>query len=139
VTTSPQVAADANGNATVVWAQFDGTRNNIWSNRYTASVGWGAAELMELDDAGDALDPQVAVDANGNAMAVWHQSDGTRNNIWSNRYTAGAGWGAAELIETDNADHAVDPQVAVDPSGRATAVWQQSDGIRNNIQSNRFE
>jgi len=135
----PQVSVDPNGNATVVWRQSDGTRDNIWSNEYAAGVGWGVAELIETDDTGDALNPQVAVHPNGNATAVWRQSDGTQDNIWSNWYTAGVGWGVAELLETDNAGHAFNPQVAVDPYGRATTVWHQSDGTRTNIWSNRFE
>ena len=83
----PQVAIDADGNAVAVWRQYDGTRYNILSNRYTASTGlWGTAALIETDDAGGAYVPQVAIDADGNAVAVWRQSDGTRDNIWSNMY-----------------------------------------------------
>jgi hypothetical protein len=134
----PQVAVDPSGNAVAVWGQDDGTRNNIWSNRYVAGTGWGWAELIETDDAGGADFPQVAVDVGGNAVAVWYQDDGTRNNIWSNRYVAGTGWGTAELIETDNLGNALAPQVAVEPSGNAVAVWYQWDGTRYNIYSNRY-
>jgi hypothetical protein len=136
---SPQVAVDPNGNAVAVWRQSDGTRANIWANRFTPSAGWGVAERIETDDAGDARNPQVAVDPNGNAVAVWHQSDGTRRNIWANRFTPSAGWGVAERIETDDAGNASLPQVALDPNGNAVAVWEQSDGTRNNIWANRFE
>ena len=134
----PQVAVDGSGNVVAIWYQDDGTRFNIWSNRYVAGTGWGVAELIETDNAGHALYPQVAVDVSGNAVAVWHQYDGTTYNIWSNRYVAGTGWGMAELIETDNAGHAYYPQVAADASGNAVAVWEQHDGTRNNIWSNRY-
>jgi hypothetical protein len=138
--TNAQVAVDTSGNATVVWRQSDGTRDNIWANRYSAPTGsWGKAQLLETDNAGYATDPQVAVDASGNATAVWYQYDGMRNNIWSNRYSATTGtWGTAQLIETENLGHAFAPQVAMDASGNATAVWFQSDGPRNNIWSNRY-
>jgi len=136
--TAPQVAADASGNAVAVWAQSDGTRNNIWTNRFTPSMGWGTADLIELDDAGPANSPQVAVDAKGNAVAVWAQSDGTRNNIWTNRFTPSTGWGTAELIDLDDAGPANDPQLAVDANGNAIAVWRQSDGTRRNIWAGRF-
>ncbi len=135
----PKVALDPNGNAVAVWTQSDGTRFNIWTNRYTASAGWGVAERIETDDAGSADSPQVALDPNGNAVAVWTQSDGTRFNIWTNRYTASAGWGVAERIETDDAGDAFRAQVAVDPNANAVAVWDQSDGTRFNIWANRFE
>ena len=46
---------------------------------------WGSATLIETDT-GDAQYPQVALDTVGNGLAVWQQSDGTRNNIWANRY-----------------------------------------------------
>jgi hypothetical protein len=85
---SPQVAFDADGHALAVWVQENAEnywRNDVWSNRYTAGVGWGTAERIETG-AGNASYPQIAIDANGNAMAVWTQNDGTRNRIWFNRY-----------------------------------------------------
>lgn len=136
--TNPQVAVDAAGNAVAVWQQSDGVRDNIWANRYTAGGGWGTAELIESNNAGAAGDPRVAVDAAGNALAVWQQSDGLRDNIWFNRYTAGGGWGTAALIESDNAGAATNARIAVDTAGNALAVWQQSDGTRNNIWANRY-
>jgi hypothetical protein len=45
----------------------------------------------------------------------------------------------AELIEVDSAGDASNSQVAVDPSGNAVAVWQQSDGTRLSVWSSRFE
>ena len=85
--------------------------------------GWGVATLVEIDNTGDASNPQVAVDGSGDAIAVWYQDDGTRDNIWSNRYVVGTGWGEATLIETDDSGDDYSPQVAVDSSGKAIAVW----------------
>ena len=136
----PQFAFDASGNALAVWTQSDGTRFNIWANRFSAATSsWGTAALIETDNAGNALNPQIAFDAGGNALAVWHQTDGTRTNIWANRFTAAtSSWGTAALIETDNFGGAFDPQIAFDASGNALAVWRQSDGTRSNIWANRF-
>jgi hypothetical protein len=136
---NPQVALDPNGNAVAVWSQSDGTRDNIWANRFTPDAGWGLAELIETDNAGRGVGAKVSLDPNGNAVAVWYQSDGTRDNIWANRFTPDAGWGVAELIETDDAGGAFVPQVALDPNGNAVAVWFQSDGTRTNIWANRFD
>jgi len=134
----PQIAFDRNGNALAVWYQDDFTTNNIWANRYTAGSGWGTAALIEADNAGDASSPQIAFDGDGNALAVWCQFDGTRDNMWANRYTVGSGWGTAGLIETDNAGSAAEPQIAIDNNGSALAVWSQYDGTRNNIWANRY-
>jgi hypothetical protein len=100
---------------------------------------WGSAQFAETDNTGDAFRPEVAVDPSGNALAVWEQFDGTRGNIWANRFTPATGWGTAQLLETDNTREAVSPRVAVDSSGNALAVWYQFDGTRYNILANRFE
>lgn len=134
----PQVVVDPTGNAMAVWYQSDGTRNSIWANRYVAGVGWSAAAKIETDDAGHAMRPQIAIDSFGNSIATWDQSDGTRTNIWVNRYVVGEGWGTAGIIETDDAGGATLSTIAAEPSGNAVAVWQQSDGERVNIWANRF-
>jgi hypothetical protein len=135
---SPQVAMDADGNAVAVWRQFDGTKWNIWSNRYVAGVGWDNAQLIDTDDTGDDYGPQVAVDGSGDATAVWYQMDETRSTIKSSRYVVGAGWGDAGLIGTESG-HAYAPQVALDADGNVIAVWQQSDGVTAyDLWSNRY-
>jgi hypothetical protein len=80
-----QVAVDPSGNAVAVWKQSDGALDNIWANRYTVGFGWGMAELIETEDLGDAERPQIALDPEGNAIAVWYQDDGTHINVWANR------------------------------------------------------
>ncbi len=82
----PQVAFDASGNAFAVWVQHDGTFSSIYANRYDALSGsWGTAELIDAG-ANTAQYPQVAVDAGGNAFAVWQQGDGTYSSIYANHY-----------------------------------------------------
>ena len=133
---NPQIAFDSSGNAIAVWRQHDGTRTNIAANRFDGT-SWGTAELIETDNAGEASSPQIAFDSSGNAIAVWHHYDGTRTNIWANRFD-GTSWGTAIKIETDNAGDALSPQIAFDSSGNAIAVWVQSDGTGQNINANRF-
>lgn len=133
----PQIAvASATGEAVAVWHQFAGTRSNVYANRFTPVDGWGGVAMI-TDNAGDAFDPQVASDAAGNAIVVWRQSDGTSYSIWTNRFTRSGGWGVPALLES-NTGEATAPEIAMDPDGNAIAVWAQSDGVRNNIWSNRF-
>ena len=131
----PQIALDAAGNAVAVWHQqdIDGSVVSVWNNRYTAGSGWGGAQPLDTSDTDDAGLVQIEFDATGNAIAVWIQWDGIRFNIWARHYTAGSGWGTAKLIETDNAGDALYPQIAVNATGDALAVWHQSDGIRDSV------
>jgi hypothetical protein len=135
---NPQVAFDSSGNAIAVWIQRDGDNTfSIYANRFNGT-NWGAAELIETD-LGPAVNPQIAFDSIGNAIAVWRQRDGAnQQSIYANRFN-GTNWGAAELIETDSGI-AQKAQVALDSSGNAIAVWIQRDAANNqNVYANRFD
>ena len=78
--------------------------------------------------------PQVAMDWNGDAVAVWYQLDEAtlRVDIWANRGTLAGGWPQAQLIETDdwgNArratsrhEHRGHRRRGLDPERRALAI-----------------
>jgi hypothetical protein len=137
----PQVAVDVAGDGFAVWSRLVGASYRISFARRPALGAWSPEGPLD-DSTGTAGASMVAVNAGGDAFAVWYQYDGTRYNIWSNHRTAVAGaWGGAELIETDNAGTASDPQVVVDGSGNALAVWRQIGGAGTvfNIRSNRFQ
>lgn len=122
ISKSPRVAVDAQGNAIAVWARSDrhDSAEQIWSNRYTPEAGWGAALRIEDSDT-SASGPDVAMDAEGNAISVWRAglSDGS---VWANRYVVGRGWQTPVAID-DNDSYAGSPRIAMDPLGNATAVW----------------
>jgi hypothetical protein len=131
----PQVALDASGNAIAVWRQDDGVSFDIYARRYDALTGtWGGAVII---DAGNdyASAPQVAVDASGNAIAVWMQEDGVSFNVYANRYDALTGTWEGVLIIDATTGKASTPNVSVDASGNAIAVWLQI----NNIYANHYD
>ena len=115
---SVKLAFDGKGNAVAVWSQSDGARNNIYANRYVGATGtWQGVQLIETNDSGNALAPQIAADANGNAVVVWYQTGiaGGVTNIYANRYSgASSTWQGAQLIETNDSGSAIDPQIAFD-------------------------
>lgn len=135
---NPQIAIDDDGNAVAISTQSDGTRLRLWSSRFTAGTGWSAAIPVGSGDAGDAKNARIVVDASGNALAVWQQSDGSRDAIWANRYFADIGWIGASVIDDSNADPASAPQISIDAAGNALVVWNQSDGTQDNVWSNHF-
>jgi len=125
------LSVNAAGHAVAVWRQTDGGANSIWANQYTPGTGWDSASAIE-PTTGSSNDPQVGVDAQGNAVVVWRRSAGLVSDIWANRYTVGSGWGSAEMIESDGVETALDPRVAVSSAGNATAVWRHGDGVQFN-------
>lgn len=137
-TFEPDVGMDSQGNAIVVWTEWDDTRWNLWSNRYVAEVGWGEPQLIETNDLGSVAKPDIAMDAAGNAVVVWQQFDGVQYHIWSNRYVAGVGWMTAQQIDQDYTGDCFEPKVGIDDSGNAIVVWRLSDGLHYHIWSNRY-
>lgn len=122
----PQVEVDPSGVVTAAWLQWQSSVWNISLNRYTPGVGWGVAEIFAIVDAGDPNwdSLQLAVNPDGDAVAVWEQ-DQARDDIWSNRYTPGSGWGTPELIaaNADVTDDAPNPRVAINANGNAIVLW----------------
>jgi hypothetical protein len=94
--------------------------------------------LIETDNTGSARDAQIASDASGNALAVWQQYDGSRDNIWARPFTPSGGWGTAILLETNTAYGSLKPQIAMNASGYAAVVWEQSDGTQDSIWANVY-
>ena len=128
--TRPQIDIDPAGNAIVVWEQYDGIANSsalasIHANRYLAGVGWGTDTVLTTEAAAG---PQVAMDSQGNAFAVWDQYGAggtTRADIYADRFTVGSGWGAPTAVEA-SADDSMYPEIAADSMGNAMAVWTQA-------------
>lgn len=126
------------GRAVVVWRRSDGIRNNIWSNHYTEQAGWSEGELIETDDVSNAFTPQLAMDAAGNALAVWRHHDGAVQNIWTNRFVGGS-WAAPVLLEDDDTGNAIKPKIAMNRQGKAVVVWRQSQSGEYRAKSSHFD
>lgn len=90
--------------------------------------------------------PQVAVDTDGNGMAVWVQIDHNNTQmqkIWASYYDASTStWESSELIDNPTTGYwSSEPQIAFGPSGKAIAVWSQADDINSpdkRIWSNQY-
>ncbi len=120
-TSEPQVAVDPAGDAVVVWRRFNGSDYIVQAAVKPASEPWG--KPATLSEAGqEASEPQVAVDAAGEATAVWRRYNGSDHVIQAAEEPAGEPWSKpATLSEAGHETY--EPQVAVDGAGNATAVW----------------
>ena len=96
------------------------------STAWSAPVNISAARL-------NAQTPRVAVDGSGRATAVWTHYDGSNDIVQASNSLNGGAWSTPVNLSTAS-QYAADPQVAVDGSGRATAVWDRSDGSNSIVQ-----
>jgi hypothetical protein len=113
------VAADHDGNVTVVWRSPLVT---VRAARFEKATGaWGG--VTDLSAPGEiASDASVAADRDGNVIAVWRRS----GVVQSVRYDAGlASWGSVlDLSSPGNfTSPPSSPRVRFDASGDAIALW----------------
>jgi len=70
---APRVATGADGNATVVWYQWEDTGINVRTNRYVVGSGWDVPSLLSTTTADGTTYPvpRVAANAAGRTLAIW--------------------------------------------------------------------
>ncbi len=119
------VAIDRNGQGLVLWSE----RVN-GSHLLKARALHGASPAVTLSTSGDAAAPRLAVDGAGNALAVWTQYSDARNSVWASHYLASIDlWDTPHRVSSPAAEgNAQLPDLGMDQSGNAIAVWQQGDG-----------
>ena len=125
------IAINPSGTAFASWVQGSGDDIQVWSSRSPAAgMRWTPAVRIDTPGGGAALLPEIAVDAKGNALAVWSADDFTRQNVFANRFTAADGkWGKAEIIDADDFDAMV-ARIGMDSEGNALVLWTRDDDIR---------
>jgi hypothetical protein len=140
--TSPRVAIAANGHAAVVWQQSDWSHSEVWSNHFRPDTGWGTAKRLPTIST-QVSGPRVAIDAFGNAIAVWSQQDSLDTSSSYSIFAAHSfafyadAWSPPVLLEHSDG-RAFGPKVAIDVYGKALAVWTQYDQTHNKVYSNVF-
>ncbi len=124
-----RVVRSINGDGFAVWLANDGTRRNLWANRYQAATrAWGNAVSVEASDA-DIDEFDLTVDASGNAVAAWREvvvdPTALRGLVMSARFSAAAGaWGAPVLLNADGNADGGEPHVASAADGTVLAVYR---------------
>ncbi|HEV8052817.1 MAG TPA: hypothetical protein VGP47_09995 [Parachlamydiaceae bacterium] len=128
--TRGSIQINNSGNVVAVWQlEIQGVSNDIVkASTYDPLTGtWTKVTLATAIYSGFEDEPEVAIDDNGNAVAIWNNyiytSDGYLGQIITSYFTYGSGWGTPEIIYNVLGSDAVGPYVVMDHLGTATAVW----------------
>lgn len=127
---TPDVALDAEGNATAVWTRWNGSADVVEASFRPAGQPWGAPETLAA-----ATSPQVVVDRNGNWTVTWERSAGSDVVIESSSRAPGGSW--SEPVAVTEFPQGADPEpfVAVDWEGNNTIVWVQEETVMSSFRS----
>lgn len=129
-----QVAIDSAGRDIAVWSRFDGNHYVIQSSTKDDSGFWSTPATISMAGA-DAFFPQVVTDQRGNAIAIWARKSSTNIVIQSASKALKRGWSAPVDISAHDitGNDAAFPQIICNNNGDAYAVWQQYNGVRNDV------
>lgn len=119
----PVVAVDGKGNIVAVYMHGSG----LAATYYDYSKGtWGAETPIDASSGTNITEtPNVAVDKNGNWLAVWQQdADVSQHGIWQSTSTDGVHWTAPAAITTTGKLY--EPVLGMGPDGTAVVVWTEN-------------
>lgn len=130
----PRSAVDGYGNVMVVWTggfgsgniygqRLDENGNKLWEE--DAQVNYDNTATYSHDS------PEIALDPNGNAIVVWHESRGGNPDIFAQKLDVSGNrlWDADVRVNSDSqGGYQSTPVVATDESGNAIIVWSDDRG-----------
>ena len=115
---------DKNGNVFVY--EYDANGNKIAERLPVTSEvpidTWDQVDVLQSDTTYIGRDHHMALDDDGNAIAVWVQF----NSVYANRYVAGEGWQGPTVLHT-LPGNAYRPTAGFDNNGNVIVVWMQFD------------
>jgi hypothetical protein len=121
-----RIAMHAAGNSAFTWQGEDGT--NLRVRARNLSVPGVPGPIQTLSAAGqDAQNPQVAVDADGNAQFAWHRHDGTTWRVQARTRSASGFLSRTENV-SEAGQSAGPPHVAVAADAGAVITWHGATG-----------
>jgi len=127
----PDLAVNVRGDAVAIWYGSSGNTNGsptvVRSASRSAGGSWSTPQ--ELSTVGQNYIPQVVLDAQGDAVAVWANgpSFDRHEEVKAATRSAGGSWTPQQQLSVTG-EHVYRTQVAVDPAGNAVAVWHAEKG-----------
>ena len=133
-----KVAMNDRGRIAIVWVQKDGLPQMIYGMLSFYGGRWPTMWPLygtPLSASGQAAErPQVAMNDNDQTVIVWSRSDGVNKIVQSVELEVGERWSAPVSLSLAGQD-AETPQIALNASGKAAAVWSRSNGVNRIIQA----
>ena len=130
---APQVASDEDGDVVFTWLRFDGNRDRA-QGRTMTSVGALGSTFTLTPSGPSARDPQVAIDADGDAVFTWQRFEGDADRAQARTRTAAGVLGAITNLSAAG-DDAYAPRVASRDNGDSVFVWLRFDGANDRVQA----
>ncbi len=128
-----RVATNGAGETVAVWEDVEaGTR---FVQAAIRPPGEAFSAPVDVAPPGaDAVEPQVGIDADGNAVAVWSRLDGATRRVQLATRPRGGTFGPPGSLSPAGGE-ARAPRLAVSPGGDVVVAWQRSDAANTIVQA----
>jgi hypothetical protein len=133
---SSAAAIAGDGSAIAMFSKRGAEGIDLYARHFTPSGGWAPAVPVQIAPSGiAAMAKDVAMDANGRAVAVWRLGDAGVYELWSSRFSGGV-WSTPLRVDaaldatSGRAGHA---QIAVDPAGNAVIAFDAYEPGRSSV------
>ncbi len=125
----PRLEVAPSGDAIAVWGQWSGTRSRVYANQFDSSTGtWNtsgqAIDVGMSTDVFHSPNPNLSLDTTGNAMAVWHDDNGTVSRISAANYLTTSGWQPTHTITEVSSGDVEVPVVKMIAENTAISIWK---------------
>jgi len=132
----PRIGISDLGDIYIIYSQIGSYKDVRFAYRLTGG-GWSASELVSADDPGDPYypsnqsEPDLAVDAAGNAYSVWWDTRYDQSDVYFAYRPAEGGWSKSYCVHANaRSGRQTSPAIAVDPAGNLFATWHEAvDGV----------
>jgi len=129
----PQLSVNLSGNVLAVWKRFNGSHYIIESASLPYGGNWSAPVAVSLPGQ-NADKPQISLDSEGEAIAVWIRFNGITNTIQASRSAFGGAWSTPNNLSAAGVN-ATNPHVGMALGGNAYAVILWEDTVSHTVQS----
>jgi len=121
----PQLVVDSTGRVTVIWMNEAGPYEVIWSSKRESGATTWSEPVQLSGNNQETSQAQLVVDSAGIVTTIF--TNRTAGEIQARTSNNGAAWTNLVTLDTSNSNYLGNPQIAVDGSGRVTAVWMTND------------
>jgi hypothetical protein len=138
---NPSLAVDSSGNPVVTWIEcfshngrcVENSFYNVYIKRWNGISWVQLGTSLNVDTNQHANYPSLAIDSSGNPVVSWSEFDGTSSNIHVKRWNGTSWVQVGGALDTNVAQDATAPSLALTSSGNPVVAWMENDGTSTNI------
>ena len=126
------------GEAIAIWLKVSGGIVIPTVAIYKPGSGWQEPVQLGTEPATQIYSSDVAIGADGGAVAAWAGRVGSNSVVWASAYSPESGWSATESL-VDSVNVHDDPMVGIGPQGDSLVVFRERIEVSPNNYDGRLK